>query len=113
MAANLNSRSTAGPLVAELSAQIDAHGVDADTSWQLAISIIAAWRAAGGGHQAVSARLAEAAKENGEAAAEQAAVGLANVAGMFIELYADRLGVSPDDVLSDAATLTRDTSLYG
>lgn len=113
--AGVNAGGSAGPVLAEVPAQVDAPDTDpdADVSWQLAISVIAAWRATGGDRHAVSGRLAQAADTNGQAVAEQAAVGLANVAGMFIELYADRLGMSPDDVLSDVSTLSRDTSLYG
>jgi hypothetical protein len=115
--AAVNPGGSAGPVVAAAPAEIDAPDMDLDTdeevSWQLAISVMAAWRAAGGDRHAVSERLAEAADTNGEAAAEQAAVGLANVAGMFIELYADRLGMSPDVVLSDVSTLSRDRNLYG
>jgi hypothetical protein len=47
------------------------------------------------------------------AAVEQVALGLADVASTLLELYADCVGRSPDDVLQDAATLHSDKRLRG
>jgi len=58
---------------------------------------------------AVAQRLAEVAAEGGPAAVEQAALGLADVAGMFAELYADGAGASLDAVLEEAAAALRDS----
>jgi hypothetical protein len=57
--------------------------------------------------------LAEIAAEGGPAAVEQAALGLTDVAGMLLELYADRTDASPDQVLQEAATLLADRGLWG
>ena len=57
--------------------------------------------------------LAEIAAEGGPAAIDQAALGLTDVAGMLLELYADRTGASPDQVLQEAATLMADGGLWG
>ena len=57
--------------------------------------------------------LAEIAAEDGPAAIEQAALGLTDVAGMLLELYADRADTSPDQVLQEAATLMADRSPWG
>lgn len=88
----------------------------ADTSWQLAISLITAWRSNGGDRHALAARLADAAGQGreavaGQAAAERAVDGLTTVADIFIELYADRLGVSPDDALQDASAHASNKSI--
>lgn len=109
----IDPRRTAGPALTELSAESDAPEPGADMTWQLAISLIAAWRSAGGDRHAVAERLAAGAEKSAEAVAEQAVLGLADVAGMFMELYADRGGVSPDDVLQDAASLPSDEGLWG
>jgi hypothetical protein len=82
-----------------------------DRSWDLALSLVAAWRAAADGERAQSAvarRLAEAAAEVGQAAAEQAVLGLTTLGNMFIELYADCAGSSVDSVLREAAALRWD-----
>ena len=104
---------TAGSAPAELSAESAAAEPGADMTWQLAINIIAAWRSTGGDRHAVAERLAAGADKSAEAVAEQAVLGLADVAGMFMELYADRRGVSPDDVLQDAASLPSNKGLWG
>jgi hypothetical protein len=57
---------------------------------------------------AVAQRLAEIAAEGGPAAVEQAALGLTDVAGMFLEICADRMDASPDAVLQQAALLDDD-----
>jgi hypothetical protein len=73
----------------------------------MAISLVAAWRGTGvqRGRDAVAQRLAEMAAEGGPGAVEQAALGLADVAGMLVELYADCAGTSPDDMLEEVAAL--------
>lgn len=78
-----------------------------DANWQLAISLIAAWRAAGGerARDAVVRQFAGAAAEGDGAAAEQALLGLTTLSNMFIELYADCVGSSVDNVLKEAAAL--------
>ncbi len=57
--------------------------------------------------------LAANAEEGGPAAVEQAALGLTDVAGMLLELYADRKDASPDQVLQEAATLVVDVGPWG
>jgi hypothetical protein len=81
-----------------------------DGSWQLAISLIAAWRENDAAHsqRAVAQRLAEAVAEGGGTAVDQAVVGLTAVANMFIELYADCAGSSVDAVLREAESLRHD-----
>ena len=77
-----------------------------DGGWQLALGLIAAWRATGDARRrnAVTQRLAEAA--NGDAIAmEQAVVALTALGNMFIELYADCAGYPVDSVIRDAAAL--------
>ena len=70
-----------------------------------AISIMEAWRGAciELRQDAVALRLAQVAEEGGPAAVEQAAMGLSDIAGMFIELYADRAGEPLRTVLGEAA----------
>lgn len=89
----------------------------ADTSWQLAISLITAWRSNSGDRHALAARVAGASGHGseavaGQAAAEQAADGLTTAADIFIELYADRLGMSPGDAPQDASAHTGDKSVF-
>ena len=86
------------------------HVPDADRSWPLAISLLTVWRGADDEqlHSSVAQRLAEIAAEDGPAAVGQAALGLTNLAGMFLEMYANRMSASPDDVLRHAAALNRD-----
>ena len=95
--------------------EIDVPDGDSEGSWPLAISLITIWRGAGGEppRPAVAQRLAEIAVEGGPAAVEQAALGLTDVAGMLLELYADRTGAQPDHVLQEAATLMSDRGLWG
>ena len=73
----------------------------------MAISLLAAWRATGKAHRRpkVAQRLAEIAAEGGPAAVEQAALGLTEIAGMFLEMYANRMNASPDEVLQYAVVL--------
>lgn len=87
---------------------------DVDSSWQLAIGLLATWLGPGNTHphQAVAQRLAELSQEGGPAAVEQAALGLADVAGMLLELYADQTGAAPDEVLQKAATLLYDSAVW-
>ena len=78
---------------------------------EAAISLMAAWQGACDElrQDAVAQRLAEVAAEGGTAAVEQAALGLADVAGMFAELYADGAGASLGTVLEEAAAALRDS----
>jgi len=78
---------------------------------QIAISLLAAWRAAreDGRDDVVAQRLAAVAAEGGLTAVEQAALGLTDVAGMLLELYADCAGTSLDAVLEEAAAALRDS----
>jgi hypothetical protein len=80
---------------------------DADRSWRLAISLLTVWRATDKAHWRPKAaqRLAEIAAEGGPAAVEQAALGLTEIAGMFLEMYANRMNASPDEVLQYAVVL--------
>lgn len=84
--------------------EIGSRDAGADASWQLAIRLLAAWRSAGGDRHAVAARLAKEAEHPGVAVAEPAVAGLDTVAGMFVELYTERLDVPSDGVLPDTAT---------
>jgi hypothetical protein len=79
-------------------------------SLQDAISLMAAWREAFDERRqdAVARRLAELAAEGGPAAVEQAALGLTDIAGMFLELYADCADTSLDTVLEEAAAALKD-----
>jgi hypothetical protein len=78
---------------------------------EAAIRLMAAWQGACDElrQDAVAQRLAEVAAEGGPAAVEQAALGLADVAGMFAELYADGAGASLGTVLDEAAAALRDS----
>jgi hypothetical protein len=88
---------------------------DADRSWPLAISLLIVWRATdkvvwratdkAHWRPQVAQRLAEIAAEGGPAAVEQAALGLTEIAGMYLEMYANRMSASPDEVLQHAVTL--------
>jgi hypothetical protein len=64
-----------------------------DRGWQLALDLVAAWRAASDAprQSAVAQRLAEAAKGDASTA-EQAVLGLTALGNMFLELYADCSG---------------------
>jgi hypothetical protein len=77
---------------------------DADRSWALAIGLLKVWRATDKAHwrPIVAQRLAEIAADGGPAAAEQAALGLTKIAGMYLEMYAHRMNASPDEVLQYA-----------
>ena len=98
------------------SAPSQAHFPDAGAykAWSLAITLITVWRGANDGdpRTAVAQMLAEIGAEGGPAAIEQAALGLTDVAGMLLELYADRTDASPDQVLQEAATLMADRGLW-
>ena len=95
----------------------ESHAPDAGPGmqWLLAVNLIAAWRGAGGVHRQtlVAHRLIELVDEGGTAAVERAALGLADVAGTLLELYAASVGVPPGDVLQEVATLRCDKSLWG
>jgi hypothetical protein len=80
-----------------------------DQSWQLAISLVAAWRETGSerGYRAVARRLAELTAE-GDGPAERAVLGLIALSNMFAELYADCAGKPVDTVLQDAAAIRWD-----
>jgi hypothetical protein len=83
--------------------------------WLLAVNLIAAWRGTGGVRRQalVAQRLIELADEGGAAAVERAALGLTDVAGTLLELYAGCVGASPGDVLDEVAGLIRDRSAWG
>lgn len=109
----MNSQSAAEPMGVQLPGNRDDASADADGNWRLAISLVRAWRAAGGeravgGERAAARRLAELAASDDCQVAERAALGLLAVANMFLELYADRAGSSADAVLKDAADLRWD-----
>jgi hypothetical protein len=100
-------------VVVELPTDIDVNA-GADRSWQLAVSLIAAWRGPGEcGDSAVAQRLAEVAAEGGATAVEQAVAGLTALGNMLLELYADCAGSSGDSILQDAATLRCDDGPCG
>ena len=67
--------------------------VSEDRGWQLALGLIAAWRAAGDVRRAsaVTRRLSDAAKGDGSKV-EQAVLGLTALGNMFIEFCADCTG---------------------
>ena len=80
-----------------------------DHGWQLALGLVAAWRAASNARRrsVVARRLAEAAK--GEASTvEQAVLSLTALANMFLELYADCSGYPADSIIRDAVALRHD-----
>jgi hypothetical protein len=81
----------------------------------LAINLITAWCGTGGVHRQslVAQRLIEMADDGGAAAVERAALGLTDIAGTLLELYARRAGVSPGDVLEEITGLIRDKSAWG
>jgi hypothetical protein len=80
-----------------------------DRSWQLALGLIAAWRAASNARRrsAVAQRLAEAAKGD-VSTVEQAALGLTALGNMFLELYADCSGYPIDSIIRDVVALRHD-----
>ena len=90
-------------------------GPDAGTHWVLALNLIAAWRGTGDVHRQalVAQRLVEMAEEGGVAAVERAALGLTDVAGTLLELYAAAIGALPGDVLTEVATVLCDKSRWG
>ena len=96
-------------------AQADFPDASASRTWSLAITLITVWRGANDKDRRTAAAqmLAAIAAEGGPSAVEQAALGLTDVAGMLLELYADRADASPDQVLQEAATLMADRGLWG
>jgi hypothetical protein len=80
-----------------------------DRGWQLALGLIAAWRAASDARRrsAVARRLAEAAKGDASTV-EQAVLGLTALGNMFLELYADCSGYPVDTIIRDAVGLRHD-----
>jgi predicted outer membrane protein len=95
--------------------QADFPDAAANRAWSLAITLITLWRGANDQDRrtAVAQMLAAIAAEGGPAAVEQAALGLTDVAGMLVELYADHMDASPDQVLQEAATLMADMGPWG
>ena len=63
----------------------------------MAIRLLTVWRTSDKAHwrPKVAQRLAEIAAEVGPGAVEQAALGLTEIAGMFLEMYANRITASP------------------
>jgi hypothetical protein len=104
-----------GPDLWSAPSEMDVVHGGAGANWLLAISLVVAWRGNGSvrPQAAVAQRLAEMVAEGGAAVVEQAALGLTDVAGMLLELYADHVGASSDDVLQDVATLMSDKSAWG
>jgi hypothetical protein len=80
-----------------------------DGSWQLALGLIAAWRAASDARRrsAVAQRLAEAAKGDASTV-EQAVLGLTALGNTFLELYADCSGYPVDSIIRDVVDLRYD-----
>ena len=95
--------------------QADFPDAAANSTWSLAITLITLWRGANDQDRrtTVAKMLATIAEEGGPAAVEQAALGLTDVAGMLLELYADHKDASPDQVLQEAATLVTDLGPWG
>jgi hypothetical protein len=81
-----------------------------DRSWQLALGLIAAWRAADDARRrsAVAQRLAEAAKGD-ESTVEQAVLGLIALGNMFLELYADCSDYPVDSIIRDVVGLRHES----
>lgn len=90
-------------------------GPDSGTHWLLAVNLIAAWRGTGDVHRQalVAQRLVEMAEDGGADAVARAALGLTDVAGTLLELYAAAIGACPGDVLTEVATALRDKSRWG
>ena len=84
-----------------------------DRGWQLALGLIAAWRAASDARSrsALAQRLAEAAKGDASTV-EQAVLGLTALGNMFLELYADCSGYPIDSIIRDVVALRHDPSGY-
>jgi hypothetical protein len=80
-----------------------------DRSLQLALGLIATWRAASDARRrsAVAQRLAEAAKGDASTV-EQAVLGLIALGNMFLELYADCSGHPVDSIIRDVVDLRHD-----
>ena len=104
----------AAPDPSSAPSQADFPDAGAHRTWSLAVTLITVWRGAQGRdpRTAVAQMLAKIAAEGGPAAIEEAALGLTDVAGMLLELYADRTDASPDQVLQEAATLMADGGLW-
>jgi hypothetical protein len=98
-------------MTVELSGEIDAINGGTDRNWQVAISLVTAWRETDGEHAnlAVAQRLASLAEEGDPegdpVVVQQAVLGLTALCNTFLELYAERVGSSAESVLHDAATL--------
>jgi hypothetical protein len=103
------------PESSSVPSQADFPDAGANRTWSLAITLITVWRGANDRDRrtAVMQMLAAIAAEDGPATVEQAALGLTDVAGMLLELYADRTNASPDQVLQQAATLMADIGPWG
>jgi hypothetical protein len=97
-------------MAAGLPAGVDGMNAGVDRNWQLALSLITAWRGADRERAdlAVAQRLASLAAEGDPAAAQQAVLGLTALSNMFLELYAERADSSTETVLYDAAALSWD-----
>jgi hypothetical protein len=94
---------------------VSAQGHTAGMHWLLAINLIAAWLGTGGEHRQslVAQRLIELADEGGAAAVERAALGLTDIAGTLLELYAGCAGAPPGDIIEEVAGLVHDRSAWG
>ena len=95
-------------------AQSHAADMGPDMHWLVAVNLIAAWLGAGGEHRQslVAQRLIELADEGGAAAVERAALGLTDVAGTLLELYARCAGAPPGDILEEVAGFVPDKSAW-
>jgi hypothetical protein len=84
-------------------------------NWQLALSLIVAWRETdrAAGRDAFAHRLAEVRAGNGAVAVEDAVLGLTALGNMFVELYAESAGRPVDAILQDAANLELNNGLQG
>jgi hypothetical protein len=80
-----------------------------DRGWQLALGLIADWRAASDARRrsVVAQRLAEAAKGDASTV-EQAVLGLTALGNMFLELYADCSGYPVDSIIRDVVAESHD-----
>jgi len=78
------------PDTPSVSAESCAPDLSPGMHWLLALNLIAAWRGSGGVHRQalVAQRLVELADEGGASAVERAALGLTDIAGTLLELYA-------------------------
>jgi hypothetical protein len=80
-----------------------------DRDWQLALGLVAAWRAASDARRpSVGARRLAKAGKGEERMVEEAVLSLTALANMFLELYADCSGYPVDSVIRDAVALRHD-----